>query len=62
MTEPHEIIDVALELYDNRDQAVAILICVLTLLDHAGTDHAAKWEALALKTAEIIDPTLRFDP
>ena len=48
MTEPHEIIDLALELYDNRDQAVGILICVLTLLDHAGTDHAASARPHAL--------------
>ena len=53
MTPPNELIDDAIRLYDDYDKALAVLITVVTLIDHPDSDAAAKWETLAGKFYEI---------
>lgn len=54
MTPPDELINNALALYADEEKAIAVLITVVTLIDHPDSDAAAKWETLAGKFYEII--------
>jgi hypothetical protein len=53
MTPPNELIDDAIRLYDDQEKALAVLITVVTLIDHPDSDAAAKWQTLADKLYEI---------
>lgn len=53
MTPANDLILDALRLHSDYDKTMAVLITLVTLIDHPDSDPAAKWETLAGKFYEI---------